>query len=343
MTPREIIIGNIECDCQERIGFNFTGAEQRLNDLTGAGCDHHIEIERWEEGQFEYYTDIWGNIWHRVKGLSQGGEVYKPVLESWDDLDRLEMPDLDNPAYYKQANELGTSDSDLFRVGWMPGWPFATCRYMRKMEIYFMDLIDAREPIDRLHDRVTTLLEGVIDRYGEAGMDGIMFCEDLGTQDRLLMGPAMWREIFRPLYERLTSRAHQYGMKVIQHTCGYNMDLVDDLCEAGIDCLQFDQPAVYDQPALAEKLRRHGVGLFSPCDIQKVLPTGDRTYIESETERLVETFRGGLIAKNYGDLHGIGVQPAWDRWAYETFVRTGDPNGQTAPYQASLQEQEHHV
>ena len=326
MIPREIIIRNIECACDDRIGFNFTNGENRLNDFTGAGCDHNIEIQRWEEGDYEYYADIWGNVWHRIKGRSQGGEVYKSVLEEWSDLDDLELPDLDNPAHYERARTLGASDTDLFRVGWLMGWPFAICRYMRKMEVYFVDLIAERERIDVLHDRVTTLLEGVIDRYGEAGMDAVMFCEDLGTQDRLLMSPSMWRDVFRPLCERLTSRAHRYGMKVIQHSCGYNWNLVDDLCEAGIDCLQFDQPAVYDLPALAAKLRKHGVGLFSPCDIQRILPTGDRELIERETRRLVDAFRGGLIAKNYGDLHGIGVEPEWDQWAYDTFVRVGIPD-----------------
>jgi len=324
MTPREIIIKNIECKCEDRIGFNFTNGENRLNDFTGVGCHHNIETKRWEKGKFEHWTDVWGNVWHRLKGLSQGGEVYKPILESWDDLDNLKLPDLDNPAYFENARKLSASDTDHFRVGGME-WPFAICRYMRKMEIYFMDLIAERERIDILHDRVTTLLEGMIIRYGEAGMDGVFFCEDLGVQDRLLMSPEMWREIFRPLYERLTSRSHQYGMKVIQHSCGYNWELIDDLCEAGIDCLQFDQPAIYDMPALAEKLRKHRVALFSPCDIQKVLPTGDRQLIESESKRLVETFRGGFIAKNYPDLHGIGVEPEWDQWAYDTFFRVGAP------------------
>jgi uroporphyrinogen decarboxylase len=323
MTPREIVVANIEWAGPERIGFNFTGVPGRRNDFTGAGCDHGIQTGRWEEGEFEYYTDIWGNVWYRVRGLSQGGEVFKPVLEDWRDLDRLELPDLDNPAYYESARRLGASGTELFKVGWLLGWPFAICRYMRKMEVYFVDLLAERERIDILHDRVTTLLEGVISRYGEAGMDAVFFCEDLGTQDRLLMSPEMWRDIFRPLYERLTARAHQFGMKVIQHSCGYNWELVDDLCQAGIDCLQFDQPALYDMTALAAALRRHRVGLFSPCDIQQVLPTGDRRRIERETVRLVETFRGGLIAKNYGDLHGIGVDPEWDRWAYETFVRAG--------------------
>ena len=38
-------------------------------------------------------TDIWGNTWHRVKGMSQGGEVCKAVLEDWADLDDLQLPD----------------------------------------------------------------------------------------------------------------------------------------------------------------------------------------------------------------------------------------------------------
>ncbi|OGV62434.1 MAG: hypothetical protein A3K19_33280 [Lentisphaerae bacterium RIFOXYB12_FULL_65_16] len=323
MTPREIVIANIECRCEGRIGFNFSG--DRLNDFTGGGVAHNIPTKKWVEDDVEFSTDVWGNTWHRLKNLSAGGEVFKPVLEDWSALDGLKLPDLDNPAYYDGARKVGASDTDKFRVGWMPGWPFAICRYMRKMEIYFVDLIAERECIDILHDRVTTLLEGVIDRFGEAKMDGIFYCEDLGIQDRTLMSPAMWRDIFRPLYERLCNRAHKSGMKVIQHSCGYNYALVDDLCDAGVDCLQFDQPAVYDMPELAKKLRKHGVGLFAPCDIQKVLPTGDRALIERETERLVKTFRGGFLAKNYGDLHGIGVAPEWDQWAYETFVRVGAP------------------
>jgi len=324
-TPREIVVANIECRCDDRIGFCFGGG--RRNDFASAGCRHNIQTRRWIDGDTEYYDDIWGNTWFRFAAMSQGGEIWKAVLEDWDDLDSLELPDLGNPDFYRSARELGASDTDKFRVGGMPGWTFNTCRYMRKMEVYFVDLIAERERIDILHDRVTSILESVIQRYGEAGLDGVFFCEDLGLQDRVLIGPKMWDDVFRPHYERLTGKAHEYGMKVIQHSCGYNWDLVDNLCGAGIDCLQFDQPAVYDMPALADKLRKLGVGLYSPCDIQQVLPTGDRHLIETETRRLVETFRGGLIAKNYGDLHGIGVQPEWDQWAYEAFCREGDPAG----------------
>lgn len=324
MTPREIIQANIACRCADRIGLNFSGAG-RHNDFAFVGVQHDLTTRKWVEGELEYSVDIWGNTWHRKVGMSQGGEICAPALPTWDALASLTLPDLTRPEFYQPARDLAAGASDKFRCGFLPGWPFSICRYLRKMEVYFLDMAEQPPELDTLHDRVTSLLEAVIDRFGAAGLDGVMFCEDLGTQDRLLIGPSMWRRVHRPLYLRLTACAHAHGMKVIQHSCGYNWQLIDDLCAAGIDCLQFDQPAVYDQPALAAKLRQHGVGLYSPCDIQQVLPTGDRARIEAATERLVATFRGGFIAKNYPDLKGIGVAPEWDQWAYEAFLRAGAP------------------
>lgn len=323
LSPREIVIGNIECRATGRIGMNFPAPAGRIDDFAMTGCRDDIPTRRWEDGRFECYTDIWGNTWHRVKGMSAGGEVAVPALADWDDLDRLVLPNLDRPEYFAEAQELGRTENLRFRLAGMPGWPFAICRYMRKMDNYLMDLVSERKNLTILHDRVTDVLEKVIDQFGAAGVDGIIFCEDLGVQDRTLMSLPTWRQVFRPLYERLISRAHRHGMKVIQHSCGYNWLLIDDLCESGIDCLQFDQPTLYDMPSLAEKLRRHRVGLFSPCDIQRVLPSGNREWIVSETARLVRTFRGGFIAKSYGDLKGIGVSPESDQWAYEAFIQEG--------------------
>ncbi|NOY74865.1 MAG: hypothetical protein GXP32_03630, partial [Kiritimatiellaeota bacterium] len=91
MTSREIIIANIECVCEERIGFSFS-TEGWKNDFTSAGVAHGLEPKRWVEGDTEYYYDIWGNLWHRLKGMSAGGEVLEAVLDDWSKLDSLELP-----------------------------------------------------------------------------------------------------------------------------------------------------------------------------------------------------------------------------------------------------------
>ena len=104
ITSREAILQNIECRCEERIGFNFDGG--RRDDISWAGVNHGFKPKVWIKDNFEYSTDIWGNVWHRIVGLSQGGEIFKPVLESWDALDSLVFPDFSNPAFYQGAREI---------------------------------------------------------------------------------------------------------------------------------------------------------------------------------------------------------------------------------------------
>jgi hypothetical protein len=233
------------------------------------------------------------------------------------------MPDFDNPARYVAPGQVFKAAPDKYHLGCIPGFPFAICRYLRKMEIYFQDLILEREHIDVLHDKVSGLLERVIRQFAATGADGIFFCEDWGIQDRLLISPTMWREIFKPLYQRLCDTAHQSGLQVLMHSCGYNWEILDDLAETGVDAFQFDQPGLYGLERLAGKLKSIGVCLWSPVDIQKVMPTGDRKLIESSAEQMAELFfrqNGRFIAKNYPDLKGIGVTEEWDGWAYSKFA-----------------------
>ena len=326
MTPREIITRSLEFNHPERIGMAFDRG--RINDFCGAGIgpSDTWEQKRWVEGNIEYYDDEWGNIWWRIADMGAGGEIYTAVLEDWSMLADYTLPDMANPHRFERAKKVFAEEKERYRVGSLPGFPFAICRYMRKMEIYFIDLIAERAHIDELHERVTSLLEKVIAQYAAAGADGVFFCEDWGVQDRLLISPAMWREIFKPLFKRLCDTAHNCGLHVLMHSCGYNWDVLDDMAEVGIDCFQFDQTTLYGLDRLAQKLQNLQVCLYSPVDIQKVLPTGDRALIEAYAHKMIDMFGsngGGLIAKNYGDLHGIGVDPEWDQWAYNVFVEHG--------------------
>ena len=325
MTPREIIRRHLAFDGPERIGMNF-GGEGRANDFIYGSLGPSATYTRreWVEGGFRYHDDEWGNIWYAVVGKSQGGEIHTPALKDWAMLKDMRMPSFAAPERFNKARETFAADKTHYRLAGLPGFPFAICRYLRKMEVYFQDLVLERENINELHERVTTLLEQVIRGYGTTGADGVFFCEDWGTQERLLVSPAMWREIYKPLYRRLCRAARESGLHVLMHSCGYNWAIVEDLAEVGVNAFQFDQPELYGLEKLAETLQRLRVTLWSPVDIQKIMPTGDRKLIESRAREMVRLFhgpRGGLITKNYGDLPGIGVKPEWDGWAYDAFVK----------------------
>jgi len=321
MNSREIILANLEHTNPDRPGFTFDNG--RLDDtlLVSPGQPKSYQPERWVEGSREFYDDEWGNLWVRMVDGCIKGEIIKPVLDNWDKLDSLELPDYSDPAIWQPMRDRFAQAGDKFKLAGIGGWIFDNARYLRKMEVYFLDMVEYPQQLHRLHERVASVYETKIRAAAGAGADGIFIGEDMGTQTGLLFSPAMWREFFKNLYSQLLGIAHEHGLKVFLHSCGYNWDIIDDLIDAGVDCFQFDQPAAYDMPALAEKFKARKAALWSPVDIQKVLPTGDRELIESEAQRMIELFGGFVVFKNYPDLPGIGVKPEWDMWAYDALLR----------------------
>ena len=319
MNSREIILANINHENPPRCGLTFDRG--RLTDMIGCGLrPHGYTQKRWVEGKVETYDDEWGNLWVRMREGSIKGEILTPVIEDWSQLDEMQTPDYSHPDCAAKMMALFAQPSDRFKLAHIGGWIFDNARYLRKMEIYFCDMALYPDELDRMHQVVAGVYEQKIHWAGKAGADGIMIGEDMGTQTGLLFSPKMFRHYFKDMYTRLMSIAHDYGMKVLMHSCGQNWSIVPDLLDAGVDVFQFDQPAVYDMPKLAALLKARKAALWSPVDIQKILPTGDRAFIEAGAREMVDIFEGGLICKNYGDLAGIGVAEEWDDWAYEAIL-----------------------
>jgi hypothetical protein len=292
------------------------------NDFIGAGpgLPYGYEQRRWTEGDVEFYDDIWGNIWSRMKDGCAAGEVCVPAIEDWNDLKNWQVPafDLNNCCLnYKKTFD---QQPNKFRLAGISGWVFASARYLRKMENYLMDLALYPEEVKQLNKSVAEVFKIQIEAAGIAGADAIFFCEDMGTQKGLLMSPTMWQEFFGELYKELFSMAHECGLKVMMHSCGKNDEIIEPLLRAGVNCFQFDQPDIYDYSWLKSTLDKFGAALWSPIDIQKVLPAGNKKVIYAAAERMFSTFSGSLIFKNYPDLAGIGVKEEWNKWGYNHII-----------------------
>lgn len=321
MNSKEIIYANLEYRNPARPGLTFDNS--RANDMCwgGPGSSSGYIQKRWIAGQYEYYDDMWGNIWARMNDGCAAGEIFKPAIEDWAQLKDYQIPQYDFDEAVNSYRKGFDGGEDKFKMAGMPGWVFAASRYIRKMEIYLMDLLLYPEELKKMHEKVAGLFEQLIRAAGKAKAEGIMFCEDMGTQNGLLFSPALWQEYFGDLYHRLFGLAHECGMKVFMHSCGQNRQILEPLLEAGVDCFQFDQPTVYDMTDLAQVLKKYKAALWSPIDIQKIMPTGDRQIIEKGVDDMFKHFEGALIFKNYPDLKGIGVQAEWDNWAYQAILR----------------------
>jgi hypothetical protein len=325
MTSREIFKAVLDFRNPPRIAL--TQPAPYPNDVVGGGRKlpegairelppQGNEVRRW--------LDEWGCTWATLTKFDKG-EVVEPAIADWSQLDGYVPPDLGRPEQYAELAKIFAADKEHFRIAWLPGFTFNVARYIRRMDNYFADLVCERENVDRLNALVRNELLKAIDRCADAGADAIMFPEDWGMQDRLMISPAMWREIFKPEFVALAQRAHQRGLYVIMHSCGKITEIIEDLIEAGINCLQFDQPRLHGIENLS---RRFGgrVAFWCPVDIQQTLQTRDRELIRQEAKLLIDQlgrFDGGFIGGYYWGCEAIGISPEIQAIASQAFVEFG--------------------
>ena len=334
MTSREIIRRVLAFDNPPRIGFAFSGYEgqERLSDFVGCGPaddPNHDPNVHLDEAGGEVSTDEWGCIWRRLPGKTTAGEVVEPPIKALEDLDSYRLPTLDDPKRYEHGAQTRASYPDRYMLGSIAACSFNSARYLRRLEQYLLDCAAEPEQVKRLNRMVSDLVLRQVDIYADLGCDGVFFCEDWGTQERLLVSPRMWRDIFRPDFERLILHAHKRGLTVWMHSCGYVHDIIPELVTLGMDVLQFDQPDLHGLEALAEYQGQ--VTYYCPVDIQKTLQTGDETAIKRRAVEMVGLLGGvrsgrygGFVAKNYGDTKSLGVPDLWEHWAYEGFLQAAE-------------------
>jgi len=328
MTSKEIVVRTLEFTRPERLartlpepwGRDIAGCRPKADDLE-TGWEK-IDETRWER------RDVWGNTWARVDDTSKG-EIAAGALENIHAVDELPMPPLADPARYEAAAQTVADNADgKFVQGSIPGFTFNVARKIRRLDQYMMDLHLHRDRIETLHDRIDEVLLAMIEQYARIGCDGIGFAEDWGTQLGLMIRPEMWREIFKPRFERLAGAAKHHGLKILMHSCGKVTDIIPDLVEVGIDALLFDQQKVHGLDNLARYAGQ--VTYCCPVDIQDVLQTGDEATIRAWARDLIEKLwcggQGGFIADYYGDNVSIGADPQWQAWAADEFVQAGVQN-----------------
>ncbi len=146
-----------------------------------------------------------------------------------------------------------------------------------------------------------------IRQYSSAGANGYMFCDDWGFQDKLMISPSKWREIWKPRYKKIYDTAHEYGLYTFLHSCGYIIDILEDLAEVGLDVIQLDQQENMGIENLAKLSGK--ITFFNPVDIQNTMITCSAQEIENYAENMIKqlgTANGGFIAKWYSDPIAAG-------------------------------------
>lgn len=99
-------------------------------------------------------------------------------------------------------------------------------------------LLEEPEEVSAFLDALTDYKIKLIDKLAEYYQpDIIMFHDDWGTQSGPFFSPSVWRELIKPRQEKIIQRVHDHGMIFNQHSCGKYDDIIEDICEIGVDVL----------------------------------------------------------------------------------------------------------
>lgn len=278
------------------------------------GCPEDIRPWHEENGR-TLRTDCWGIVWE-TKGQGSYGEAVEPPVEDITRHPEYQFPDLNNPVYLAPLAELiaanNRSSNPLYCLGVMPFSSLNEGAH-NAMGLFNM-LLSYYEHPDELKAFIARLAQAQrrsIEMLSEIGCDAVMAYDDWGLQERQMISTEFMEEFFMPFYRENWGYAHELGMDVWMHSCGYTIDLQLMFAEAGLNVLQIDQQ---ENMGLENIDSRAGgkLAYWCPVDIQKTMPEGSLEDIERYVKRLVSTLgnhNGGLISMSYSSPEAVGHTP----------------------------------
>lgn len=321
MTSREVFLRTIEFRDPERVAMTLL--KEYGNDVYSINMSPSTD---YRPSGGSGGSDEWGAVWENI-GISKVGEVKKVPLERWEDWDKLNVPDVLAPHRWQHLYEHTFTPAERDRFCIAGGLSlYARIHYVRGLENTWTDIYLYPDELRRMINLLVEMNLKAIGRYQQFPVDGYMFCDDWGLQDKLMIAPDSWREFWKPAYARVFAAAHAAGMKTILHSCGHIVAILDDLIDCGLDVIQMDQQQNMGLDALSRFAGR--ITFWCPVDIQNMMCRGTPEAIGDYARQMFSTLattHGGFIAGYYGDPVGAGHSPQAIKAASEAFCQLRYP------------------
>jgi uroporphyrinogen decarboxylase len=218
------------------------------------------------------------------------------------DLERYPWPDPTDPdftaglAEEAKALHQDTRYAVVADSGFKSFWE--TSYMLRGLEQTLVDLASDPQFVSALLSKVLEINLVAAERFlGATGryIDILRATDDLASQRGPLMSMKMFRRFLKPVYKQyfdfLKSRT---DAKILFHSCGNVVDLLDDLIEAGVDIINPVQVSAMG-PVVADLKTRFGdrIVFWGGVDTQHVLPHGSPGDVEAEVRHRIHEFGAG--------------------------------------------------
>ncbi|MCL2751709.1 MAG: methyltransferase [Firmicutes bacterium] len=322
MTSRDMVLKTLN-------GANSGRAPRQLWALPWAGIHHHDTLVKimndfpadivtvgaalkevpsvtgvpFEAGE---YIDEFGCVFQNIqRGVI--GEVKRPIVtdDGWADADNVHIPEEWLTFDTADANENIRKTGGKFTIAGCTARPFEQLQFIRGSENLYVDLMYKPSGmmafIEKLHDFYCRLLT----KWAQTEADALMFMDDWGSQKTLLISPALWDGMFRPMYQDYIDIAHQAGKKAFMHSDGYTLDIIPRLVDMGLDALNTQ---IFCMGIDVLKQFKGKLTFWGEIDRQHLLPYGSKEDIR----RAVTSVYSALYDNGYAIAQcefGAGAKP----------------------------------
>ncbi|MFO7635950.1 MAG: uroporphyrinogen decarboxylase family protein [Clostridia bacterium] len=309
---RKLVYQTLEFDNPERAPrdiwilpwarMNYKDEVNKLTDTfeqdvrNAGGFTKKSAVEKGEMYEIGEYTDAWGCVFENIQRGVQG-EVKNPLVcdEEWEDADNVYFPREFLEVDKEKVNAF-CKDTDKFIFSGYCARPFERLQFIRGSENLYMDLVlkpdGLLEFIKKMHDFELKIME----TWAQTDVDALMFMDDWGAQNNLLINPGTWLEIFKPMYRSFCDIAKAYNKKIFMHSDGNILKIYPHLIEIGVDalnsqvfCMGLDQLEKY----------KGQITFWGEIDRQHILPEGTPAQVEEAVRAFKNTLwhNGGCFAQ----------------------------------------------
>lgn len=251
-------------------------------------------IDCWGTGQVEIEPGVW---YPGVHPLAEATTI--------DAIERYPWPDMDDPyrvAHVKeQASKLAQEDQfAIMGTPWLL-FPFERAFAMQGMDTFLLNMAMypdfAKALLRKITDLCKTLMGHFLEAAGE-NLDIIKIGDDLGTQEKLMISPRMYRQILKPFHaEFIEFIKARTRAKIFFHTDGDVFDLIEDFVEMGVDILNPIQTSAGKMSDLQGLKERYGKNIVfcGAIDTQHILPSGTPQEVRQEVKRVINILGEGGV------------------------------------------------
>lgn len=282
----------------ERLGSDVRGVlDREPASVLAANADrppHSDYINSWGSGATEVRPGEWFPM---VCPLASATTIAQIEDHPW--------PDMDDPTRVAHvAAEAAALAADgryaIMATPWLL-FPLERAFAMQGMDTFLMNLALHPDFAEALLWKIQDLCKILMGHFLEAlgpNVDIIKIGDDLGTQESLLMSPAMYRSILKPVHaDYIDFIKRRTDAAVFFHTDGDVFPLIDDFVAMGVDILNPIQTSAGKMSDLTTLATQWGerVTFCGAVDTHRILPAGSPDEVREEVRRVI-----GILAPGGG-------------------------------------------